>query len=74
MLSCKNWVDTLPRGGMYWKIHPLRQFAHRGPRDWPRAEGCKLPRGRIFQFIPTRGHLFVFQSGSVLEITPQIAG
>ena len=45
---CNN---TLTRGGVYWNIRPLRQFAPRGLRDCPRAkpgaisraEGCKLP-------------------------------
>ena len=26
-------IRTLPRGGMYWVVHPRR------PRDFPRAEG-----------------------------------
>ena len=50
-----EWVRTLTRGGMYWKIHPPRpkrfpeggDFAPRGPRDCPRAisraKGCKIP-------------------------------
>ena len=50
---CNN---TLPRGGVYWKIRPLRQFAPRGLRDCPRAilgaEGCKLPRGAYFPIHP----------------------
>ena len=47
-------------------VHPLsterftkgRDFAPRGPRDCPRAEGCKIYAwgGCIFQCIPTRGH------------------
>ena len=47
-------IRTLPRGGMYWEIHPPRperfpkggDFAPRGPTDCPRAisrpEGCKI--------------------------------
>ena len=32
-------IRTLPRGGMYWEIHP--------PRAISRAEGCKIPaRGK----------------------------
>ena len=46
--------SALPRGGMYWEIHS------RGPRDFPRAEGCKIPpegnfkvRGRVhFRMYP----------------------
>ena len=51
---------TLSRGGMCWKIHPLRQFAPRGPRAISMVEGCKLPKGRIFQFIATRGSVLTF--------------
>ena len=44
-------IRTLPRGGMYWKIHPPRpkrfpkggDFAPRGPRDCPRAK----PEGNL---------------------------
>ena len=47
---------TLPRGGMYWEIHP------------PRPEGCKIPpkgnlegRGACFsRCIPTRGSVRPF--------------
>ena len=45
-------VYTLPRGGMYWKIHPPRpkrfpkdgDFAPRGPRDCPKvmSTACQL--------------------------------
>ena len=43
--------NTLPRGGMYWKIRPpedreicrSRDFAPRGPRDCPRAK----PEGNL---------------------------
>ena len=71
--DCNN---TLPRGGVYWKIRPLQQFAPRGGEAREIARGqCRGLRGilrRIFQFIPSRGSvlLFFFQSGSVLEITP----
>ena len=52
-IYCNN---TLPRGGMYWKIRPLRQFAPQGPRDYPRAKpegnlvgrGVKIAEGGIF--------------------------
>ena len=47
--KCNN---TLPRGGVYWKIRPLRQS--RGPR------GANCRGGRIFQFIPTRGSVLPF--------------
>ena len=50
----------LPRGGMCWNIHPLRQFAPWGPRAISMVEGCKLPKGRIFQFIATRGSVLTF--------------
>ena len=44
-------IRTLPRGGMYWEIHPPRperftkgvDFALRGPRDFPRAK----PEGNL---------------------------
>ena len=41
----KYCIRTLPRGGMYWEIHP------RGPRDFPRAwilhpEAREISRGR----------------------------
>ena len=51
-------IRTLPRGGMYWEIHPPRperfpkggDFAPRGPRDCPRAKpegrGVQNPRPR----------------------------
>ena len=55
-------IRTLPRGGMYWEIHPRRperftkgvNFAPRGPRDFPRAkpegnlegQGVQNPRPR----------------------------
>ena len=51
VLHCITWycIRTLPRGGMYWEIHPQRPkrfpeggaFAPRGPRDCPRNQ----PRG-----------------------------
>ena len=66
LMQCNN---TLPRG-VYWKIRLLRQFAPRGPRI-SRSEGCKLPRVRTSQFIPTRDSelpFFFFKSRSVLEI------
>ena len=48
-------IRTLPRGGMYWKIHSPRpnrfpksgDFAPRGPRDCPRAK----PEGNTFNLI-----------------------
>ena len=39
-------------------IYTLRRKS-RGPRISV-SEGCKLPRGRTFQFIPTRGSVFPF--------------
>ena len=39
-LEENNCNNTLPRGGVYWKIRPLR------------AEGCKLPRGAYFPIHP----------------------
>ena len=45
---CNN---PLTRGGVYWKIRPLRQS--RGPR----GANC---RGGIFQFNPTRGSVLPF--------------
>ena len=65
------WICTLPRGGMYRKIHPPRpkrfpkggDFAPRGPRDCPRAkpEGNLEGRGGcIFRYIPTRGSVRTF--------------
>ena len=48
-MELKHGSNTLPRGGMYWKIRPPEAILPRGPRDCPRAtsraEGCKLPQG-----------------------------
>ena len=46
-----DFNNTLPIGGVYWKIRPLRQFSPRGPKDL-RAEGRKLPRGAYFPIHP----------------------
>ena len=61
--TLRHCNNTLPRGGMFWKISPLRQS--RGPR------GANCQGGRIFQFILTQGSVLpiIFQSESVLEIT-----
>ena len=34
LLMMKECIRTLPRGGMYWVVHPRR------PRDFPRPERC----------------------------------
>ena len=41
--TCNN---TLPRGGIFWEICPLRRFAI------SRAERCKLPRVAYFPIHP----------------------
>ena len=51
MFGTAYWVRTLPRGGMYWEIHPPRpkrfpkggDFAPRDPRDCTRAK----PEGNL---------------------------
>ena len=56
------WIRTLPRGGMYRKIHPPRpkrfpkggDFAPRGPRDCPRAKPEGNLEGRGVQNPRTR--------------------
>ena len=51
----KYCIRTLPRGGMYWEIHPPR------PERYP--EGCKIPaRGKI-----SRAEGDVFPNASRLE-------
>ena len=45
-MDCNN---TLPRGGVYWNIRPLRQFASRGLRDCPRAKPGGNLEGRGVQ-------------------------
>ena len=40
LLLLKDCIHTLPRGGMYWEIHPP------GPERFP--EGCKIPRDDVF--------------------------
>ena len=59
--NASNASYTLPRGGMYWKIRPLRQYAPRGPRYQAisREKGC-FAEGRIFQLILTRGNVLPF--------------
>ena len=72
-------IRTLPRGGMYWEIHPPRperfpkggDFAPRGPRDFPRAKpegnlegrGVQNPRPREI----SRAEGDVFPNASRLE-------
>ena len=72
-------IRTLPRGGMYWEIHPPRperfpkggDFAPRGPRDLPRAKpegnlegrGVQNPRPREI----SRAEGDVFPNASRLE-------
>jgi len=72
-------IRTLPRGGMYWKIHSPRpkrfpkggDFAPRGPRDCPRAKpegnlegrGVQNPRPREI----SRAEVGVFSNASRLE-------
>ena len=34
LLMMREYIRTLPRGGMYWVVHPRR------PRDFPRPERC----------------------------------
>ena len=41
--SGKDCNNILPRGGVYKKIRPLRQFAPRGPRAILRAGGAYFP-------------------------------
>ena len=68
-VECNN---TLPRGGMYWKIRPLKQFAPRGPRD---CRGVQIAEGSVFsnpsQLEAVYCHSFL-QSRGVLEINLQI--
>ena len=56
-----------PRGNLYLEA---REMAI------PRAEGWKLPQGRIFQFILTQGSVlpFFFSRAGVMDIIPLIAG
>ena len=79
-LSCREYcIRTLPRGGMYWKIHSPRpkrfpkggNFAPRGPRDCPRAKpegnlegrGVQNPHRREI----SRAEVGVFSNASRLE-------
>ena len=75
----RECIRTLPRGGMYWEIHPPRperfpkggDFAPRGPRDFPRAKpegnlegrGVQNPRPREI----SRAEGDVFPNASRLE-------
>ena len=40
LLMMRECIRTLPRGGMYWGVHPRR------PRDFPRPERCPDPEGK----------------------------
>ena len=74
-----DWVRTLTRGGMYWKIHSPRpkrfpkggDFAPRGPRDCPRAkpegnlEGRGVQNPRLREISRAEGG--VFSNASRLE-------
>ena len=77
--SAVDWVRTLTRGGMYWKIHPPRpkrfpeggDFAPRGPRDCPRAkpegnlEGRGVQNPRLREISRAEGG--VFSNASLLS-------
>ena len=79
LLTMRECTRTLPRGGMYWEIHPPRpkrfpeggDFAPRGPRDCPRAKpegnlegrGVQNPRPREI----SRAEGAVFPDASRLE-------
>ena len=68
----KDCIRTLPRGGMYWEIHPPRperfpeggDFAPRGPRDCPRAkpegnlEGRGVQNSRTREILRAEGGVF----------------
>ena len=64
-IFCDCWycIRTLPRGGIYWVVHPQR------PRDFPRPERCPEGeargtsrgwRGCTTQFILIRGSVRPF--------------
>ena len=69
LVMMRECIRTLPRGGMYWVVHPRR------PRDFPRTERCpkgkargtsqgrgksRGRRGCATQNIPTRGSVRPF--------------
>ena len=49
-IHCLNWycIRTLPRGGMYWVVHPRR------PRDFPRPEGNLGTTGQLVTLLPVK--------------------
>ena len=65
---CNN---TLPRGGVHWKIRPLRHFAPLESQGVQIAEGGAFSNSSWLEAVYCNSF---FQSGGVLEITLQTAG
>ena len=70
--TLRHCNNTLPRGGMFWKISPLRQS--RGPR----GANCRAREGGVFCCFPIHSDsrqcisIFFFKSRSALEITSRV--
>ena len=68
--SLQYWIRTLPRGGMYWEIHPPRRDRFPEGGDFARQEFAQGPR---VMYFPTRGsvRLFYGRRGCVPDIRPR---